>query len=297
MSFNINNIFEIAKKEFTDHVSSNVFLAFAATFTLVVMAQSYVSGMHLDYSSSVLGAPNVMEGFRGMSMVVGIFAPLIGIVMGFDAVVKELRASTMNVLLTHPVFRDTIILGKLLGAGLCILLTFVIAINVAAGVMFYVGGMPVTMDYLIRLEFFLLIASLYSFFFLSLSIFVSVIINRSNVSLLYCLSIWLLSTVLFSQLLYTSVFIITDDLQTSLDATRSILWVTPVNHYAQASAGMQDVMKYLEYPLPINGIFDTAHSLSAWLREFWSSLVYLLVTPVLFLIASFIAFLRKDITL
>jgi ABC-type transport system involved in multi-copper enzyme maturation permease subunit len=91
-----------------------VFLSFAVTFTLVILAWSYVKGMEVEYTLTVLGMPDVMREFKGVAMVVGRFAPIIGIVMGFDTIIKEIKSSSMNVLLTHPVFRDNEPISQLL---------------------------------------------------------------------------------------------------------------------------------------------------------------------------------------
>ncbi len=288
---------EIAKKEFSDHLTSNVFLIFAATFTIVVVAQSYVSGMHLDYTKTIFGATDLMKGFIGISNAVGRFAPIIGIVMGFDAVSKETRSASMNVLLTHPVFRDNVILGNVLGASLCILLSLFLSVNLAVGTMFIVSGVAVSMEYIIRIEIFVFLAFLYSMSFLAVSVLISTIVNKSSSSLIYSIAIWLFITILFSQLVQILAYTINDDPVSVRAITLDCLQYVPGNHYAQATSGLHDVVRHIEGTSTIGGIFDTAHSLSTWLHEFWSSLVYLIVTPVLFLIASFIAFLRKDITL
>lgn len=151
---NFSNVKVIAQKEFTDHLKSPVFLSFTATFTLVVLAWSYVQGTEVEYTLNVLGSPDIMRGFKGVAEVVGCFAPIIGIVLGFDAIVKEIRSSSMNVLLTHPVFRDNIILGKILGSGSCILLVLFFSINLATGVMLMASGLPITMQQIIRIEMF-----------------------------------------------------------------------------------------------------------------------------------------------
>ena len=167
MAININNIMVIAKKEFADHLESLVFLYFTVTFTLVILAWSYVKGMEVEYTSTVLGKSDVMRGFEGVASVVGRFAPIVGIVLGFDAIVKEVKSNSMNVLLTHPAYRDNIILGKILGAGLCILLVLFISINFATGAMLIVSGIPITMQHIARIEIFVLLTFFYALFFLA----------------------------------------------------------------------------------------------------------------------------------
>ena len=76
---NMSNVKIIAQKEFADYLKSPVFLSFTATFTLVVLAWSYVKGMEVEYTLNVLGSPDLMRGFEGVAEVVGRFAPVMGI--------------------------------------------------------------------------------------------------------------------------------------------------------------------------------------------------------------------------
>lgn len=296
MSVNIYKAMVIARKELADHLNSPVFLAFAMTFTITILAWSFVKGMEVSYTANVLGMPDLMRGFKGMAMVVGRFAPIIGIVLGFDTIVKEIRSCSMNVLLTHPVFRDNIIAGKIIGSSLCILLTLIISINIAAGAMLVVSGMPFTAQYLIRIEIFVLLTFFYSLFFLATSVLISTIVNRSNISLLYNIAFWLVFTILFAGLVFTSTYLLTDDVQAANSQTLSSLNFIPGHHYVLVSAGMQDVLKesFDDFPR-ISGIFDTGYTLFDWVSEFWTNLIVLIASPIIMLILSFIALLRKDI--
>ncbi|MCM1987855.1 ABC transporter permease [Methanococcoides seepicolus] len=298
MAINIHNTMVIAKKEFIDHLKSPIFLSFAITFTLVILAWSYVKGMEVEYTSTVLGMPDVMRGFQGVTSVVGKFAPIIGIVLGFDAIVKEIKSNSMNVLLTHPLFRDNIILGKILGSATCILLILFISINIAAGAMLIVSGLPVTMQHLIRIEFFVAITFFYVLFFLALSMMISIIARKANISLLFNIAIWLVITVLFADLIFKSSYILTDSVEIATKQTLNYINFVPEHHYAALTGGMQDVAKEsLGSSSAIGGIFDTSYSLSDWAAEFWPNLIILVSFSIVSLIASVIAFLKKDITL
>ncbi len=298
MAINIHNVMVIAKKEFADHLKSPVFFSFAATFTLVILAWSYVKGMEVEYISTVLGMPDVMRGFKGVASVVGRFAPIIGIVLGFDAIVKEIKSNSMNVLLTHPVFRDNIILGKILGSGLCILLVLFISINFATGAMLIVSGMTITMQHIARIEIFVLLTFFYALFFLAISMMISIIAKKANTSLLFNIAIWLVITILYAQLIYTSAYTLTESAEIATDQTLYYLNFVPGHHYALVTAGMQDVVKEsFDYYPTIGGIFDTQYTVSDWMSEFWSNLVVLIALPIILLVASVIAFLKKDITL
>lgn len=291
---NFSNVKVIAQKEFTDHLKSPVFLSFTATFTLVVLAWSYVQGTEVEYTLNVLGSPDIMRGFKGVAEVVGCFAPIIGIVLGFDAIVKEIRSSSMNVLLTHPVFRDNIILGKILGSGSCILLVLFFSINLATGVMLMASGLPITMQQIIRIEMFVFLTFFYALIFLAISIMISTIAKKSNNSFLFNLIFWLVITVLLAKLIFTVSYAFSEDLNIANSQTQTIKNFLPDYHFSVTAVGIKDINTGLTSG--IGGIFDTRYTLGAWAGEFWPNLAYLFVLPFILLIGSILAFLKKDIT-
>lgn len=291
---NFSNVKVIAQKEFTDHLKSPVFLSFTATFTLVVLAWSYVQGTEVEYTLNVLGSPDIMRGFKGVAEVVGCFAPIIGIVLGFDAIVKEIRSSSMNVLLTHPVFRDNIILGKILGSGSCILLVLFFSINLATGVMLMASGLPITMQQIIRIEMFVSLTFFYALIFLAISIMISTIAKKSNNSFLFNLIFWLVITVLLAKLIFTVSYAFSEDLNIANSQTQTIKNFLPDYHFTATAVGIQSPDTGMTSG--IGGIFDTRYTLGAWIGEFWPNLAYLFVLPIILLIGSILAFLKKDIT-
>ena len=291
---NISNIKVIAQKEFADHLKSPVFLSFTATFTLVVLAWSYVQGTEVEYTLNVLGSPDLMRGFEGVAEVVGRFAPILGIVLGFDAIAKEIKSSSMNVLLTHPVFRDNIILGKILGSGSCILLVLFFSINLATGVMLMVSGLPVTMQQITRIEIFVFLTFFYALVFLAISIMISTISKKSNNSLMFNLIFWLVITVLLAKLIFTISYAFTEDLHTATAQTQIFENLLPDYQYTTIAVGIKNADTGIFSG--IGGIFDTRYTLEAWAGEFWPNLAYLFVLPFILLIGSVLAFSKKDIT-
>jgi len=291
---NISNVKVIAQKEFADHLKSPVFLSFTATFTIVVLAYSYILGTEVEYNSNVLASPDLMIGFEGVVQVVGRFAPIIGIVLGFDAIVKEIKSSSMNVLLTHPVFRDNIILGKILGSGSCILLVLFFSVNLATGVMLMASGLSVTMQQITRIEIFIVMTFFYALFFLAISIMISTISKKSNNSLMFNLIFWLIITILIADLLFTVSLTLSGDSHSAQAQTQVLKNFLPDYQYTSTAIGIKDADTGLTSG--IGGIFDTRYTLGAWAWEFWPNLAYLFVLPFILLIGSVLAFLRKDIT-
>ncbi|MBO4301754.1 ABC transporter permease subunit [Methanosarcinaceae archaeon] len=296
--FNLQIIGLIAGKEFADCIRNPVFLLVAATFTIVVLSWTYVKGMEVGYRADFMGMSDIMRGFKGMAMIIGRFAPVLGIVAAFDTVIKEIRSGSMNVLMGHPVYRDNIIAGKLLGSAATVFLIIFVSVNMAAGCLLSASGMQMTSDQIIRLEIFVVLTFLYTFIFSGIAVLVSSAVSKPDTSLITDILIWLVLIVLFSQIAYTSFYMFTDDFLLAEKYSLLLLKLSPAHHYALISAGIPDVMKEsFSYQPEIMGIFDTGHSLTEWAGAFSGNLIVLIAAVCIPSVLSFVIFLKKDITL
>jgi ABC-type transport system involved in multi-copper enzyme maturation permease subunit len=300
MENNIKNVIIIAQKEFSDHIWSPRFLGFAITFTLIVFVFGYQKGAEVDYLENLLGMDGMLRGFLGIAKVVGTFAPLIGIVLGFDTIVREVKSSSLNVLLTHPVFRDNIIAGKIIGSAICLFLILLISITVSTGTMLTISGVSADGEDILRIGIFIIITFFYALTFLGIGVITSILVKNSSNSLVYNIAIWLFFIILFSQIILSCVYTLAGGMEGSIEVAvgSGVLNLSPGHHYAQVAMGANNVGwgGSLGGDLRIAGIFDTHFTLTQWLTEFWMNLVVLIVTPIILLITAFIAFLRKDIT-
>lgn len=300
MKISFKNSIVIAQKEFADNIFSPVFLVLLITFTLIIFSFSYEKG--LEAGSFTKGSTLLMAGFSGVAMIIGYFSPLIGIALGFDAIVKEQKSGSLNVLLTHPVFRDNIIIGKFLGA--MITLAFVLGISTVVSIssLLLILGGTVSEIELSRLFLFITITFFYSLIFLGISVLLSIVVKEATDSLVYNVVIWLGLVAVFGAIVAGLAIILTGQpIRTgsaSFDLAVNLANVSPLYHYAEAAAGQGYVGWGGIGPEPsaINGILDTRFTLTQWFSEFWMNLTVLIVTPVILLIAAFIAFLRKDIS-
>ena len=285
-------MFVIAQKESTDHVRDTGFLVLLATYTVIIFASVYMSGslVHQE-SSALLGSINVTMLSR--------FAPLIGIVLGFDTVVREKKSGSLNVLLTHPLFRDNIIAGKLLGSMLVLAAIIVFSVSVSIGTLLIFYGLEIGYTELIRIAVFTVLTFFYVSIFLGIAILISTIVKTATDSLVYNIVIWLFICIVFGAILKTIVAILTGQISTEGVLITQLLNISPIHHYAEAVVGKAD-LSFGGVGVDrstIAGIFDTRFTLTQWFNEFWTNLVVLIVTPIILLIITFITFLRKDITL
>ena len=174
--FNSKSVYSIAKKEFLDNIRNKWIIVLTILLFLLVIVFSYLAGGQ-DIGEGALGnMQNTVFGLLGISSII---IPLIAIILGFSTISGEAESGALSVVLSYPVTRFEILLGKLLGLG------SVIIIAVLAG--FGTGGIIITAtvsgeSWLAFLAF-IGLSMFLGFIYLSLSICVSAFFKRRIASI------------------------------------------------------------------------------------------------------------------
>src|SRR5690606_23898074 len=130
----------------------------------------------------------------------GFLIPLVAIGLGFDAINGEYSRRTMSRLLSQPLYRDALIMGKFLaGLGtMAISLVVLWLLLIGAGVL-GLGVAPNAQE-LMRLSVFLVLALAYSGIWLAVAILCSILFRSAATSALACLGLWLFLILLWPML-------------------------------------------------------------------------------------------------
>ena len=105
-------IYTIAKKEFLDNIRNKWIIVLTIIFVLLIIVFSYVAGAGLDGS---LG--NMELTVMGLLMISPLLIPLIAIILGFATIAGEAESGALYVVLSYPVRRIEVLLGKFFGLG------------------------------------------------------------------------------------------------------------------------------------------------------------------------------------
>lgn len=295
----------IAEKEFADRLWSPIFLSLLGTLIIAIFAVTYREILQTEFYSQVGELPtplsSVLEGFYSTSLMMTWFSPLVGIALSFDNVIKERKSASLNVLLTHPVFRDTIILGKMLGAVLLLLVVMLISSGISLGTIMLLLGAKVSAMELSRIAVWLIITFFYALAFLGTGLVCSTFVRESTDSLVYNIVIWLTLSIMFTWILIFLHYTIEPVVSAGgPDIINSLSALSPMHHYAELSTGKTGLGwgaggggKGGEN---IDGILDIRFTLAQWLNEFWTNIVVLFVAPLILLIVAHLKFIREDIS-
>lgn len=298
MRTDLRNIGVIAQKEFSDHLYSLGFRMLLGIFTLTILSMSVISGKE--------GCElfNQGFGFIDVAQVITLFIPILGLALGFDSVVREKNSKSINTLLTHPVFRDNIISGKIIGGLGAFILVVFISVTVSIGTILILTGIDVGFSELNRIFIFSLLTFLYLSGFFAFSLLISITSKSSESSFISGLVVWLNLILIFGAIVTAASSIITGQLIVDLDnnkeakvVSEDLQKLSPASYYAEAVTGVR--VSYGSFGISsgkeTKGIFDTRVGLGTWFTDYWSNLVVLTGIPALMFILSYLAFLRRDI--
>ena len=185
-------------KEFADHLSSArmmVLLLFVIVFGAFPVASSLQQLRTVTESDSFLflriftSAPETLP--ISFVFALNFIIPLMAIGLGFDAVNSEFNQRTLSRVLSQPIYRDALLLGKFLGglATLAVVLTALWLIVFGAGLLLL--GVPPRGVEVARGACFLVAAIAYGGVWLAAALLFSVVFRSTATSALCSLGLWL----------------------------------------------------------------------------------------------------------
>ncbi len=203
-------IFVVAKKEFLDHVMGKKFLAILAILMIISLLAMYQGvesyNKQLDsYKGQIAEIeehpegmppgwmpekPSILFVFQMMSALFGILGAILAIAIGFNLISGEKESGSLKSLLSHPVFRDTIINGKALGGMGALGFAMLVMTLLSIGILMMLGIMP-TGDEFVRILVFMGFTLLFMFSFFAIALMCSTIAKNSTRAITYTLVIFI----------------------------------------------------------------------------------------------------------
>lgn len=187
-------------KELADHFSSRRFLFIFGLVLLAGLSATYIAA--LSIRQELLDIPEQRFVFLRLFTVsggvlppflafIGFFGPLIGVILGFDAINREQVSGTLSRVLSQPVYRDAFINGKFLAGLTTIAIMFIAIALVVAGMGVRLLGIVPTVEEIWRIGIFVGISIIYVAFWMSIAILFSILMRRTATSALAGIAIWL----------------------------------------------------------------------------------------------------------
>jgi ABC-2 type transport system permease protein len=195
----MEGLYAVFRKELSDHFTSYRFVILFTLIAMVSFITSYMAGVHLRESLEGVAKPkfvflmlfNTPGAIFSMLQFVAFFGPLIGLVLGFDAINRERAHGTLIKLISQPIYRDAVINGKFLAGVATITIMLVSIVLVVAGFGLNVVGVVPGIEEVWRLFVYLIISIFYISFWLGLSILFSICFRSIATSALASIALWI----------------------------------------------------------------------------------------------------------
>lgn len=206
--------FIVASKEFKDYLGSRRFMLLFGLLGLLTIIgavtgintynsdlATYNSDLQRVASAASAGGfkinvdmPSILTIFSSYGTYIASFGMLLAISMGFDMISREKEEGTLKLLLTHPVFRDQVINGKIIGAATMLTIVLITTFLAIVAIMLFFGIVPGGDD-LIRLAAFFVAVLIFLLAYLAIAIMSSTIAKNSSMAILIAIAIVLVGTV------------------------------------------------------------------------------------------------------
>lgn len=213
----MNGILCLAKKEFKTAFRDKVFFVIVLLFLLMSVASVYIGTTTKNaemqaYENIVTvikaqggnlpGAPEIypLAILRNIIEYITMIGAVLAIFLGFDSFSGERENGTLGLLLTRPIYRDQLVTGKLLGAGMIIgaLLSVTLIFNIT--LFSVITGMIPSLSEILRLAVFILLAFVYMMVFYIGTLFVSIKTRDRAFGFLTMLVVWIFVSFVIPQL-------------------------------------------------------------------------------------------------
>lgn len=122
---------------------------------------------------------------------VGVIMSLMAIVFGYDAICGEKQSGTLRLMLSYPLPRDSVLIGKWVGGYVMLVLPFVLALVSGALIVAAQTDISLTPAEWIRLATIAGLSLVYVAAFYTLALWVSALTARPSTSIIVLTSIWL----------------------------------------------------------------------------------------------------------
>ena len=252
------------------------------------------------YTSSGSSIPSFMS-------FIALLGPIVGLALGFDAVNSERSNGTLNRLVSQPIYRDAIIVGKFL-AGTIVIAIVIFSMGIALGAVGMAAtGLVPDVEEVLRILIFLFFTVIYIAFWLAMSILFSVICRHSATSALASISVWIFFAIFMSlvaNIVANAVYPVNDQYGTMINSlnnytlNQNLNRISPYYLYSEAvSTIMNPSVRSVNVVTvsQLTGAISGYLSLGQSLLLVWPHLTGLAALMLIAFGGSYVGFMRQEI--
>ncbi|MBC7129318.1 MAG: ABC transporter permease [Thermoplasmatales archaeon] len=191
----MNKIFAIAKKEFMDNWRNKWIIAISAIFLILTVVVSYFTkGEWQNLSSTIVGMMSFVE----------LLIPILGLMLGYATIAGEKERGSLAILLSYPVRRWEILIGKFLGLSCVIASSIFIGFGIAGVII----GINVKEVKWLEYFYFIAISILLGIVYIAISIMLSSIFKKRATAMGGAIFTWFFFSMIWGIILFGLLIII-----------------------------------------------------------------------------------------
>ena len=189
----MNAIWHIARKELADGLRNRWQLAISLLFALLAVGIAWFGAA----AAGQVGFTSIPATIVSLASLATFLMPLIALLLAYDAIVGEDEGGTLLLLLTYPLGRGQILLGKFIGHGMILALATLIGFGCAAlAIVLLVADVDGVL-LLWAFARFILSASLLGLVFLAMAYLLSSLVGEKSSAAGLALGVWFFFVLVF----------------------------------------------------------------------------------------------------
>lgn len=192
-------IWVIANKELRDSLRNRWILFMGSIFMLLSLSVTFAGSA----VTGELALPPLANLMSSLSTTAVFIIPLAAILLSYDSFVGEQEAGTLLLLLSYPVSRTQILLGKLVGHSLVMFITTSCAFGLTAGLLLVAGSEYSASQVVEAFAKFILSSNLLALTFILIGYIVSLRATEKAKAVAGLLFVWFLLVLIYDLLLLT----------------------------------------------------------------------------------------------
>lgn len=280
----LNNVLTIAVKEFKDYVKSRRFILIGVLYAVMALAIFGITLLSLNYMKDLGMASDFQPSQVLATMdILNIILVLLAVIITADTISAERKDRTIYQLLSKPVERSTVILGKFIGCLGVVSFFYAAGSILAYALIAIVGGiMPSGADLMNTALVIVFMVVLFAVY-VALGILISTVTRNPLISILGGIIAWValffsntIGNIIGSLAVMNEGTILLGDAFSSYPLyAKALIWIDPISH---------DIVSSL-----LNGAKETVG------LPLWANVLVLLAFTAILLLASDILFNRQDL--
>ncbi|MCE8035069.1 ABC transporter permease [Billgrantia tianxiuensis] len=189
----MNTALIVARKEFQDGLRNRWVLAIALILAALAVGIAWFGAA----ASGGMGFTSLATTVVSLSTLAVFLIPLIALLLAYDAVVGEQEAGTLLLLLTYPLSRTSLLLGKFLGHGLILGAATALGFGIAGTVIALAAEGVVLGELVASLGLLILSSVLLGWVFIAFAYLISVWVSEKARAAGLALGVWFLFVLVF----------------------------------------------------------------------------------------------------